>query len=305
MVRYIMLITSCLLLSNLNAEINFDKGLSGTEMKRDIVSVGVPDVKYGVPGSVRYTKDCARFTFGPSDGEIMSEKVWLRSDEYRTECYTTYVPGPNGQQVPQQNCHENHYMTYHRQAQINIKPRKLLPWEKEVFEVCLEGNWMDLYTIEAGYKYKVKQVGYGDTLFELYPEYKIKTKPDLDGLNYVEFKYNKDTGKYKFVVKDKWFNEYAGEKVYIKIELKKDKANWFDSSLGTKEFTFNVAPVYEMEFSEDELVKPQNNSDENYKGGDEKLFETRGFYLKWGFKRIGEISKDTYMDKGETSRVQK
>lgn len=285
------------------ADVNFDNG-TGKGIREDMIKVPVPDVKYGVPGSVRYTRDCARFNFGPQDGEIMSEKVWLRSDEYRTECYTTYVPGPNGQQIPQQHCYEHYVMTYHRQVQINIKPRKLYPWEREVFEVCLEGRWLGLHPIEAAYKYKVRQVGYYDTLFELYPDRKIPTRPDPDGLNYVEFSYNKETKKYTFRVADKWAKEYAGEKVYIKIELKKDVANWFDSLIGSKEYIFDVAGEYTMEFSEDELVKPKDNSEENTDRVNERLFETKGYYLRWGFKRIGEISKDIYVDKGKTNRVQ-
>ena len=292
-------------LTSIYAGVNFENGVSQDELKKQIEVTPVPDVKY-VPGQVRYTRDCVRFTFGPSDTEIMSEKVRLRSDEYRTECYTYYVPGPNGQQIPQQNCYEHFVASYYGTAQINIKQRKLLPWEKEHFEVCMEGPWIDLYTIQAGYKYKVKKIGYNDVLFELYPEQKIKTDPDIDGLNYVEFSYDKNTNKYTFIVRDKWFKEYAGEKVYIKIELKKDKANWFDPSVGIKEYTFDVAPEYRMEFSEDELVQPQNNTadDNNYRNG-EKLFEIRGYYLKWGFKRIGELSKDTYMDKGKTNTIQK
>ncbi|MCX7905686.1 MAG: hypothetical protein N2446_03175, partial [Elusimicrobiales bacterium] len=242
------------------------------------------------------------FNFGPSDNELISEKVRLRSHEYRTECYTTYVTGPNGEQIPQQYCYERLYMTYHRQAQIVIKPRKLWPWERESFEVCLEGSWLDLYVIEAGYKYKIKQVGYSDTLFELYPEKKIPMKPDIDGLNYVEFNYNKETKKYTFVIKDKWAREYNGEKVYIKIELKKDISGWFDSYIGFKEYTFGVADEYRIEFGEDELIKSKDNEETLYRN-DEKLFENRGYYIKWGFKRIGEISKDTYIDKGETHRI--
>ncbi len=286
-------------------EVNFDAGVSKDKLIQEAGKLSIPDVRYGIPGSIRYTRDCARFNFGPSDGEVTSDKIWLRSEEYITDCYITYVPGPNGQQLPQQHCYEGPGMTYRSQAQINIKSRKLYPWEKEIFEVCLEGSRLDIYTIEAAYKYKITRNGYNDVLFVLYPERKIPTKPDLDGLNYTEFSYDKETKKYTFKVSDKWAKEYAGEKVYIKIELKKDKANWFDSSLGIKEYTFNISDNYTMEFSEDELVKPQyDNDNDSYKGG-EKLFETRGYYLKWGFKRIGEISKDTYMDKGETSRIQK
>lgn len=287
-----------------SADVNFDNGVNTNKVITDSSYMPLPGVKYGVPGSIRTTRDCARFNFGPSDNEIMSDKVWLRSEEYITECYTTYVPGPNGQQVPQQNCYERLNQTYRSQAQINIKQRKLWPWEKETFEVCLEGPWLDIYTVEAGYKYKISKNGYNDVLFVLSPEYKIAMNPDLEGINYTEFIYNKDTKKYTFKLNDKWAKEYVGEKVKVKIELKKDIANWFDSSLGTKEFTFDVSPDYLIEFSEDELIKPNNNVDDTNRSSD-KLFETRGYYLKWGFSRIGNISKDTFMDKGETNRVQK
>lgn len=291
-------------LTSAYAEVNFDNGINNKVLINDVGSTPLPGVKYGISGERRVTRDCARFNFGPSDSEVMSDKVWLRSEEYVTECYTTYVPGPNGQQIPQQNCYERPAMTYRSQAQINIKPRKLWPWEKETFEVCLEGQWLDIYTIEAGYKYKISKHGYNDVLFVLTPEYKIAMNPDIDGLNYTEFSYNKDTKKYTFKLNDKWAKEYAGEKLYIKTELKKDKANWFDSSLGYKEYTFDVKDNYTIEFSEDELIIPEtNNSNDNYRS--EKLFETRGYYLEWGFKRIGKISKDKFIDKGETNRIQK
>jgi len=291
-----------------SADVNFDGNKTNSPITKDISTVQVPEVKYGVPGEIRgrRERDCTRFTVGPSDNEIMTEKVSLRSDEYRTECYTYYVPGPNGQQIPQQHCYETLLETYRVKVQLNIKARKLFPWEKETFEACLEGPWTYLYQEEVGYKYKVEKKGYDDVLYILYPEYKIAMNPDSDGINYKEFSYNRDTKKYTFKLNDKWVNEYAGEKVKIKIELKKDISNWFDSSLGSKEYVFDVAPDYSIEFSENEIKKPENNisSDETYRSN-EKLFETKGYYLKWGFSRIGKISKDKFIDKGETNRIQK
>lgn len=289
--------------------VDFDKGVS-----KDVIvhndNYHVPPVGHIHPGFSRFTRDCAGFSFGPSDNEIMSDRVRLRSDEYETVCHTYYVPGPNGEQIPQQNCYERFVRSYNRTVQLNIKPRKLFPWERERFEVCLEGDWLTITSIQQAYKYQIKEVGYYDVLYELYPQHRIKTAPDLNGLNVKEFSYNKETKKYRFVVTDKWAEDfYKGEKTYIKIELKKDKANWFDPSLGIKELVFDAANEYVMEFSEDELVKPQQNNedewDNDYKSG-EKLFETRGYYLKWGFKRLdSQISTDKYMDKGETERIKK
>ena len=128
-----------------SADVNFDGNKTNSPITKDISTVQVPQVKYGVPGEIRRTRDCTRFTVGPSDNEIMTEKVSLRSEEYRTECYTYYVPGPNGQQIPQQHCYETLWQTYRAKVQLNIKARKLFPWEKETFEACLEGPWTDLY----------------------------------------------------------------------------------------------------------------------------------------------------------------
>ncbi|MEF3280424.1 MAG: hypothetical protein K6357_05595 [Elusimicrobiota bacterium] len=131
----------------------------------------------------------------------------------------------------------------------------------------------------------------------LSPEYKIPTKPDPEGINYTEFSYDKETKKYTFKLNDKWANEYAGEKVAIKIELMKSVANWFDSSMGEKEFIFDVSNSYEIVFGEKDLVKPQTDNEATR---NEKLFETKGYYLKWGFKRIGSISTDKFIKKGDT-----
>ncbi|MCX7905871.1 MAG: hypothetical protein N2446_04130, partial [Elusimicrobiales bacterium] len=71
-------------INSIYSGVNFDNGVSNESLNKTITNLPVPDVKYGVPGSVRYTRDCARFNFGPSDNELISEKVRLRSDEYRT-----------------------------------------------------------------------------------------------------------------------------------------------------------------------------------------------------------------------------
>lgn len=283
------------------ADVNFDQGVNTSEI------INAPHNDYYIPTPVpgrfgRYTRDCARFTFGPSDNDIMSEKVWLRSQEYVQECHTYYVPGPNGQQIPHQNCYERPGMSWNQQAQINIKARKLWPWERETFEVCLEGPWMDIYKYEAAYKYTTRKIGNYDPMFELTPQYKVAMNPDLAGLEIGSFSYDKNAKKYTFKVNDKWAKEYAGEKVSIKVELKKSVSNWFDSSKGEKEFTFDAANSYEMVFGEEDLVKPQANSDDTYRS--EKLFDTKGMYLKWGFKRLGKISTDKYMDKGDTQVIQ-
>ena len=278
------------------AAVNFDQGVDVkaaiTEaLKTDLI---LPDVdKY--PGQVRYTRDCVRLSFGPSDTGILSEKVWLQSTEYVTECYNTGNP-------PAQNCYERPGQTWRETVQLNIKPRKLFPWENETFDACLEGPWSDLYADETGYKYAVKAIGNYDTLFELTPQNKIAMRADKNGINFGEFSYA--GGKYSFKVNDVWAKEYAGEKVAIKVELFKDNPNWFDSSKGEKEFTFDAAPGYEMSFAESDLVPPgTGGNNNNFNGGGVKGGPQQ-MYLKWGFTRLGVISKADFVKKDETPRVE-
>jgi hypothetical protein len=254
----------------------------------------IPMPKYH-GGHRYYTRDCARWTFGPSDNEIISERVRLYSQEYVEECY--YTPsGPNGQLV--EHCYNRPGASWRQSGQISIKPRKLLVWEQETFEVCLEGPWMDLYQHEVAYKYAVDRKGHYDVLFVLNPLYKIQTDPDINGLQFVEFTYNETAKTFKLNVNDIWAKDYAGEKVLIKAELRRDIPFWFDSSLGKREFLLDVAPNYEIVIDPKQLVNRE--ADFN----DIKAAKVKKYYVKWGFKRIGKLSKDTFMKKGDTPRIE-
>ena len=296
------------LASAVSAEVNFDQGADLNQIISESSEIETPSAdnnKY----IGHYSRDCARFTFGPSEVEQLSQKVYLRSVEYMEQCYITYVQQchtvtVNGQpqqqchQVPIQNCHQVPGQTWHSTAQVSVKQRMLFPWEKESFEACLEGPWMRIYKLNVSYKYSVKETGGYDTLFELTPQARIPADPDEAGLSVGSFSYDKGTKKYTFKVNDKWAKEYAGEKVEIKIELKKSITGWFDSSKGEKTFSFTAAPFYEMTFAEGDLAKPQP--------ADSRLEDraSKGMYLKWGFKRIGKISTDKYVNRGETEFVQ-
>lgn len=279
-----------------NAQVNFDQGVNVNEIISQAQNSGLA-MPMPLPGRGYYTRDCARFSFGPSDAELLSERVHLRSTEYITECHTVMVPGPNGTMVPSQQCYDRPGMSWHQAGQIKMAVRKLLPWERESFEICLQGPWMDLYVNAAAYKYSARRVGNYDTLFELTPQNKIAMKADENGLSAGDFSYA--DGKYTFKVNDKWAKEYAGEKVAIKLDLYKDNPNWFDTYKGFKEFTFDAAEGYTITFSEKDLEKPEapDTSFNDYRGA-------KKFYVKWGFKRVGVISKDNFVKKGETPSIE-
>ncbi|MEI7481819.1 MAG: hypothetical protein WCK75_05665 [Elusimicrobiota bacterium] len=290
------------------AEVNFDQGVDVKAAITEAVSADVVlPAADRYPGYTRYTRDCASFSYGPSDIEIMSERVRLQSTEYVQECHTTMQPGPNNTQVPVQHCYERPGQTWRETVRLNIKQRKLLPWERETFDICLEGPWSSLYVREAGYKYNERRLGGYDTLFELTPQYKIATRPDENGLSIGEFSYA--GGKYSFKVNDAWAKEYAGEKVAIKVDLFRAVPGWFDGFRGGKEFMFSAAPGYEMSFAESDLGRSPAADNKNLNDPDKgyEVITDEGtslkFYLKWGFRRLGAISKDDFINKGHTPSV--
>ena len=304
------------LIAAANAQVAFDQGVNVKEVMSRAVAIDMPAPALPAAGRSHYSRDCARFSFGPSDTELLSQRVYLRSTEYETVCHTQYVqqchtvmvPGPNNTQVPTQSCHmvpvQNCYerpgMTWSQYGQIKVDARKLLPWERENFEICLQGPWMDLYINAAAYKYTAKREGNNyETLFVLTPHEKVAMKADEDGVNYADFALV--DGKFVFKASDKWAKEYAGEKVAIKVELYKDNALFFDTFKGEKEFIFDAAEGYTMAFTEGDLAKPE--TDNTYRDEDDR--GAKKYFLKWGFKRVGALSKDNFIKKDKTPVIVK
>lgn len=330
MTKKIVFAFACLGLAvTAGAEVNFDKGI---DVKNVIDQADKNSSKdyyphAGYPYHSYYSRDCRSFSFGPSAAPVISERVFLRSTEYVRECHmvpvqvcrtvqvqqchTAYKPGPNGTQVAYQQCHsvpwQECYMvqqqqcydrpgqTFRTSAQLNIAQRQLFPWEKESFSVCMEGPRVNVVPTASPYSYGVDQVGMYDITFNMTPNYRVPTNPDPNGLNYSAFTF-KD-GKFILSVADRWAAEYAGEKVSIKIELKKDGFWFFDSSKGEKTFTFDTAAGYDLVFAESDLTKTKDFIDDSADKGPSKYF------VKWGFQRLGKVSTDKYVKKDETPKI--
>ncbi|MBU2575346.1 MAG: hypothetical protein KKH28_14860 [Elusimicrobia bacterium] len=190
-------------------------------------------------------------------------------------------------------------MSWNQAGQISIKARKLYPWERESFEICLEGPWMRFYVNEAAYKYSVTAAGNYNTLYTLTPRNKVAMDPDKNGISLAAFTYDAASKKYSLKLGDIWANEYAGEKTAIKVELYKDGFWFFDGFKGEKEFTFDPAAGYEMSFAENELdtSKAVANLDDPNRGA-------KKYFVKWGFKRVGSISTDDFIKKGKTPKIE-
>ena len=286
--------------------VNFDQGFDTNE----IISHYAENGNFSAPvvpspmGIGRYDRDCTRFSFGPSDNDILSQKVRLRSVEYVQECYQVPSTDTNGHITYHQNCYERPGQTWNETVQIYIKARKLLSWERENFEVCLEGPWSaDLHINDAAYKYNVKRVGNYDTLFELTHEHKIAMNPDLNGIQFVDFKYNKANETYTLKVKDIWSKDYAGDKITFKVDFYKDGFWFFNSYLGKTEVTLTSSDTYEITFAEKDLEKSVVEGMEADFKGTEITKGAKKYYAKWGFTRISSLSTDKFMKKGETPKI--
>lgn len=204
-----------------------------------------------------------------------------------------------GNQYGQQgtwHCYERVSQTFRATAQLNIAPRQLYPWESESFDVCMEGNRVDLDTRHSPYRYSERREGMYDITFNLTPSYRVPTAPDSNGLYSTEFSYKE--GKFTLRVGDKWAREYAGEKVMVKVELFKDGFLFFNSSKGEKEFTFDAAAGYDLVFAESDMIQNKDFVDDS---GD--MRGAKKYYVKWGFRRIGSVSNNEYVNKGSTDKI--
>ncbi len=306
------------------------------------VDVKSPYPGYG-PHRVRYSRECKNFGFAPSPFAQSSGREYISSTEYIEECrfipappnpplppppprpnkskaasekdyypgqpgYPGYngndygphgdydYPGNFGGQQGQWHCRERIGQVFRATAQVNLAPRQLFPWESESFAVCMEGQRVDFETRNSPYSYSVDRQGLFDLTFNLTPNYRRPTPPDASGLNLSSFAFR--DGKFVMAIGDRWAAEYAGEKVEIQVELMKDGFLFFNSSKGKKTFTLDTAASYELAFNEGDLVKDKDFVDDS---GD--MRGPKKFYVKWGFRRIGSISTNDYMKKGDTDKI--
>jgi len=240
---------------------------------RETAGEDVADVD-GVRIQYRTDRDCVRFSFDPG-GPEKSEAVWLRSTEWTEECHWQGDPRNGGRQV----CREVPRWTYRERVQLELQNRKnLLPWERETFTVCLDGRWLSAYATSVAHKYKAERDG---GYYLLTAGEKIAMDPDKSGLQAAA---PRNAGSKLLVdITDKWAEYYKGESTEIEFEVWRDIPNWFDSKITSGKMKFDAAGKYSIDLA-----------------ADGKLKAGKKYYMKWGFRRLGKVSKDTYMKKGET-----
>lgn len=269
--------------------VDFDRGAASVG---DIVRQAKASVKQDkakvqdITGAyTRSERDCAQFVFEPHSPSV-SEAVWLRSTEYVEEC--RYTPGHPDNGGGYRDCWERPRWTYRKKAQVEILNRQpVLPWERERFTVCLDGPWLDFDIDAAAYDYKVQ--GDNEGRFTLVGGRKIPMDPDPAGI-IAGIPANTGRGL-SLEFSDRWHGHYAaqpGEQTVLHVELYREVPVWFDPKVAGGDLSFTPAASYKVDFS---AFNP-------------KLEPGRKYYVKWGFKRVGRISKSTLMKRGTTDKTE-
>ena len=266
--------------------VDFDKGVDASAVLSQAKDTAAKDasapIKASYIGQTRYDRDCVRFTFSPTD-PAASDAVWLRSQEWVTECTPVGDPQHGGGQ----SCWEHPGMSYQEQARITLQNRQpLLPWEHDAFTVCMEGPWLSIYQNDTAYDYKRVSGGTYDGNFVMTPVKKIPMNADPAGITAQTFSPN-----LRLLLADKWFSYYAGEKTVIKVTLKKVVTFWPDATIFQKELTFDPAANYAIDAASIAAAQSQ------------KLEAGKKYYVQYSFQRLGKVSTDKWTKTVETEKL--
>jgi len=283
-----------------------------------VESPEAPEAKDVRPLFRREERDCVRFAMS-ADGPTRSETVVLRSAIYRERCW--HVPDRprrdrdgrgrrGGGRRPRalgadeavvetvesgekrRECREEWVRTERRQINLEVTGRgEMLPWERDVFQVCLQGDWLTANTIDASHKFDIDVPRWGGGTIMATAMHKVQSEPDRNGVRALSFTFDKSKGNFVLELGDKWAEYYAGEKLGLELVLKRHRKNWFDGTALDTELVVDVADTIEIDFST--LIDRLE--------GD--LDPGKKYYVKWKFRRLGSTSKDSWQKKGETGKA--
>ena len=150
------------------AEIRFDRGV---DLEQFVTAAGQGEVPSPAParshnGNIGLTRSCARLALGAGEGPVVSKKAELASQRYIEECKP--VPaGDTGLII--EHCYQRPLQEWTRTVKLLAAQRQLPPGAEEIFEVCLEGEKLELTPVVVFYPYALAREGEGEVLFTLTP----------------------------------------------------------------------------------------------------------------------------------------
>ena len=182
----------------------------------------------------RFEPDCRDVVFQPEDAPV-SPPVTLRSVEWITDCV------PSGS--TEESCWERPGFSQNLMVRLTLMERgPLLPWESDVFRVCLTGSALTTQPLSTAYDYRVVRGGELDGCVVLASGPKRALPPDPRGVQAAL------TPGLTLAFRDRWASFYPGELIVLKIALKKENSFWPDETVVEKELTLPVAESYAAEF---------------------------------------------------------
>ncbi|MBI4802302.1 MAG: hypothetical protein HY796_07235 [Elusimicrobia bacterium] len=228
-----------------------------------------------------YTQSCKTFTFF-ADSSLVSDRYLLRSGEQTEVCRTNHQG--------YRECNTYYGRSFEKSVGMSIQSRQLLPWENESFEICLKGPELRFHTREAAYSYSMQQQGFDyERTYILYPQGKIPTDPDPNGMTLQSFTYDPAAKNFRMSVLDKWARYYSGEQTSLRVKLIKNRSFWGDQTLLERDIPMDPASAYEIDLA---------------KFADLSKLQPGQYFVQWGFKRIGTVSRPDNVNRGQTNRIE-
>lgn len=130
------------------AQVSFEQALDIKSFKQQAsaVKIELPETKFGIP--TYSSRDCKTVEF-TAESPLTSADISLSAMETYQDCQNMGYPAG-------QICFPRTEYFRETTRVIVTAPRELKPGQKEVFEVCLWGRFLNLRPVSAVYKYKTK-----------------------------------------------------------------------------------------------------------------------------------------------------
>lgn len=261
--------------------ISFDQGVDAKSVLQGIqeqpLTVAVPS--YAAKYTRWSTRDCVDIALKPG-GPTTSEAYDLTSTDWEEDCYWTGDPRYGGGR----QCHDRPGRTHHERVRVDARgSRDTYPWEIETFEACLESNWLTVRPRKTAYQYDLREDPADFGRYIAIAGSRQAMDPDASGITATLLN---SQGGFALDLADRWATYYKGERTAVHAELWRKVEGWFDSKAATVDVELSPAANTRVGLT------PAAGLETGKK-----------YYVKWSFRRLGRISKDTEMKGNKTAEV--